>query len=143
MVCVLVVDDEMSVRSVLRRKLESMGHRVLDASGGREALRILESQRPDIAMIDVLMPEMDGIEVIKEFRRNANRFPIIAMPAQGTAKSSWYGDIAKMFGAQDVLEKPFTPSDVEAIVDRVIKQSKRKDYLNQIALVPKRSPAKK
>jgi DNA-binding response OmpR family regulator len=65
------------------------------------------------------------------------------MPAHGTAKSSWYGDIAKMFGAHDVLEKPFTPSEVEAIVDRVVKQSERKDYLSRIALVQKRSPAKK
>ena len=120
MVCVLVVDDEQSVRSVLRRKLESMGHRVLDASDGREALRILEGQRPDIAMVDILMPEMDGIEVIKEFRRNAYHFPIIAMSAHGTAKRSWYGDIAKMFGAHDVLEKPFTPIEVEAVVDRVL-----------------------
>ncbi len=143
MVCVLVVDDEHSVRSLLRRKLESMGHQVLDARDGREALRILEGQRPDIAMIDVLMPEMDGIEVIMEFKRNAYHFPIIAMPAQGTAKSSWYGDIARMFGAHDVLEKPFTPNEVEAVVDKIIKQSKRKTYLSRLALAPKRPPAKK
>ena len=68
------------------------------------------------------MPEKDGLEVIKEFRRKHYRFPIVAMPAHGTTKRSWYGDISKMFGADDVLEKPFTPQEVETIVSRLIKQ---------------------
>jgi DNA-binding response OmpR family regulator len=123
MACVLIVDDELSVRSTLRHKLEDMGHQVLDASGGREALCIADGQRPDIAIVDILMPEMDGIETINAFRRKDYRFPIIAMPAHGTAKRTWYGNIAKMLGADDVLEKPFTPKEVETIVDRVIEQS--------------------
>jgi CheY-like chemotaxis protein len=123
MVCVLIVDDELSVRSTLRHKLEGMGHQVLDASDGREALRIAEGQRPDIAIVDILMPEMDGIEIIKEFKSKDYRFPIIAMHSQGTARSTWYGNIAKMLGADDVLEKPFTASEVETIVSRLIKEN--------------------
>ncbi len=119
---VLIVDDDSSVRSTLRHKLEDMGHRVMDASGGREALLIADRQQPDVAIVDILMPEMDGLEVIKEFRRKHYRFPIVAMPAHGTTKRSWYGDVAKMFGADDVLEKPFTPKEVETIVSRLIKQ---------------------
>ena len=86
-------------------------------------MRIVEGQRPDIAIVDILMPEMDGIEIIREFRQKGHRFPIIAMPASGTIKTAWYGDIARMFGADDVLEKPFTPTEVETVVDRVIEQS--------------------
>ena len=119
---VLIVDDDSSVRSALRQQLEDMGHRVRDTSDGRKALLIVDAQQPDIAIVDILMPEMDGIEIIKEFRRKHYRFPIIAMPAPGTAKSAWYGHIAKMFGADDVLEKPFTPKEVETIVSRLIKQ---------------------
>jgi two-component system alkaline phosphatase synthesis response regulator PhoP len=122
MVCVLIVDDELSVRSTLRHKLEGIGHQVLDASDGREALRIAEGQRPDIAIVDILMPEMDGIEIIKEFKSKDYRFPIIAMHSKGTARSTWYGNIAKMLGADDVLEKPFTASEVETVVSRLIKQ---------------------
>jgi len=123
MVRILIVDDDSNVRAALRQKLEDMGHRVRDASNGRNALLIADKQQPDIAIVDILMPEMDGIETIKEFRRKDYRFPIIAMPAHGTAKSTWYGDIAKLFGADDVLEKPFTPKEIETIVDRVIEQS--------------------
>jgi DNA-binding response OmpR family regulator len=122
MVRVLIVDDDPNVRSALRQKLEDMGHRVRDTSNGRNALLIADRQQPDIAIVDILMPEMDGIEIIKEFKRKHYRFPIIAMPAHGTAKSTWYGHIAKMFGADDVLEKPFTPKEVETIVNRLIKR---------------------
>ena len=118
MVCVLVVDDDSSVRFALRQKLEAMGHCVRDACDGRKALIIADKHRPDIAIVDILMPEMDGIEIIKEFRRRDYSFPIIAMPAHGTTRRNWYGDIAKMFGADDVLEKPFMPEDVETIVRR-------------------------
>ncbi len=121
MVCVLIVDDELSVRSTLRHKLEDMGHEYVDASDGREALRIAEGRRPDIAIVDILMPEMDGIEIIKEFKSKDYRFPIIAMHSQGTARSIRYGNIAKMLGADDVLEKPLTASEVETIVSRLIK----------------------
>jgi DNA-binding NtrC family response regulator len=124
MVCVLVIDDDSNVRTILRQKLEDMGHRVRDASDGRNALLIADRQKPDIAIVDILMPEMDGIEIIKAFRRKHYHFPIIAMPGHGTAKTAWYGDIARMFGADDVLEKPFTPKEVEIVVDRVIEQSK-------------------
>ena len=120
MVCVLIVDDELSVRSTLRHKLEGMGHEVVDASDGRDALRIAERRRPDIAIVDILMPEMDGIEIIKEFKSKDYRFPIIAMHSQGTARSIRYGNIAPMLGAADVLEKPLTASEVETIVSRLI-----------------------
>ena len=122
MVCVLIVDDELSVRSTLRHKLEGMGHEVVDASDGRDALRIAEGQRPDIAIVDILMPEMDGIEIIKEFKSKDYRFPIIAMHPQGTERSIWYGNIAKMLGADDVLEKPFRAREVETMVSRLIKE---------------------
>jgi DNA-binding response OmpR family regulator len=122
MVRILIVDDDSNVRSALRQKLEDMGHRVRDASNGRNALLIADKQQPDIAIVDILMPEMDGIEIIKEFRRKHYHFPIIAMPSHGTTKRAWYGDIARMFGADDVLEKPFTPKEVETIVSRLIKQ---------------------
>ena len=122
MVCVLIVDDDSRVRSTLRQNLEAMGHCVRDACDGRKALAIADKHRPDIAIVDILMPEMDGIETIREFRRKHYRFPIIAMPAHGTTKRNWYGDIARMFGADDVLVKPFTPTDVEKIVSRFVKQ---------------------
>ena len=99
-----------------------MGHSVMDASDGQKALLIVGKQKPDVALVDIIMPDMDGLEIIKEFKRKHYGFPIIAMPAQGMRKRAWYGEVAKMFGADEVLEKPFTPKEVETIVGRVIEQ---------------------
>ena len=122
MACILIVDDEASVRVALRQKLEEMGHCVKDASDGRKALLIVEEHEPDVALVDIIMPEMDGLERIKEFKRKHYGFPIIAMPSHGMRKRAWYSDVAKMFGADEVLEKPFTPKEVETIVSRIIEQ---------------------
>jgi CheY-like chemotaxis protein len=64
MVRVPIVDDESSVRSTVRRKLEDYGHRVMSASDGREALRIADRQQPVVAIVDILMPEMKEVETI-------------------------------------------------------------------------------
>ena len=123
MACVLIIDDDPSVRSALRKALESMGHLVFDASDGWKGLVIADEHQPDVALVDIIMPEMDGLEVIRKFKEKHYQFPIIAMPAQAATQRPWYGDIAKLFGADDLLEKPFTSEEIESVVNRLIKQN--------------------
>lgn len=120
MATVLVVDDDQDIRSSLRTILELAHHRVLEAQHGLEALKMVESDEPDLMLLDIIMPEMDGLETLKELRRTHHRFPIVAMPAHGTTSRAWYADVARMFGADEVLEKPFTESDVMKVLDRTV-----------------------
>ncbi len=68
-----------------------------------------------------MMPEMDGIETMLELKRRKCRFPVVAMPVSETTTGAWSADVAKMLGADEILEKPFTPKEVETIVDGIIK----------------------
>ncbi len=121
MATVLIVDDDREIRSALRHILEHAGHRVLEAKHGREALCIVDQHVPDIMLLDIMMPEMDGVETMLEMKRRECRFPVVAMPYSGTTIGSWSADVAKTLGAVEILEKPFTPKEVETIVDRIIK----------------------
>ncbi len=121
MATVLIVDDDREIRSALRHILEHAGHRVLEAKHGREALCIVDQHGPDIMLLDIMMPVMDGVETMLEMKRRECRFPVVAMPSSGTTKGSWSADVAKTLGAVAILEKPFTLKEVETIVDRIIK----------------------
>ena len=120
MATVLVVDDDREIRAALRHILEHAKHHVLEAKHGREALCIVDQHVPDIMLLDIMMPEMDGIETLLEMKRRECRIPVVAMPVSGTTKGSWSADVIKTLGADEILEKPFTPEEVETIVDRII-----------------------
>ena len=77
---VMVVDDEEAIRYIVRKMLESDGHEVLEAEGGKECLEIIKNEKPDLVLMDVMMPEMDGWEVAKEIKKDsANKDIIISM----------------------------------------------------------------
>lgn len=77
---IMVVDDEEKIRYIVRKMLESAGHEVLEAESGKECLEIIKSEKPDLILLDVMMPEMDGWEVAKEIKEDsANKEIIISM----------------------------------------------------------------
>lgn len=117
---VLIVDDDPETRRVLREILEPLDYGVVEAGNGREALPLVARQEPDLMIVDVLMPEMDGLETIRHLRREGRRMPIIAMPAGKYLTASRYSDIARSFGADEVLLKPFTRADVLEVLQRVL-----------------------
>ena len=118
---VLIVDDDPKTREVLRAALEPLKHCVTEASNGREALNLVEQHEPGLMIVDILMPEMDGLEIIRFLRRKGHRLPIIAMPTGRDMTAQRYSDFAKSFGADDVLLKPFGQDDVVKVVDRTLK----------------------
>ncbi len=123
---ILVVDDEERVLNFLRSKLKASGYEVLTASNGMEALEQTQAQEPDLIMLDLLMPKMDGFEALKELR-SFSAVPVIILSARGT-------DVDKIkglaLGADDYLPKPFNPDElvarVEAVRRRLEPSSKRK-----------------
>src|SRR5579871_5053858 len=85
---VLVVDDSPIDRKIASRILENAGWNVLHADGGREALAQIQEQAPCVVVTDLMMPEMDGVELIKAVRRMAPEVPIIAMTSMGSEETA-------------------------------------------------------
>jgi two-component system response regulator (stage 0 sporulation protein F) len=105
MATILVIDDEQSIRGLLKEVLEKAGHRVLEAADGREGLALYQKQPVDLVIMDLLMPDTDGLEATLQLTREYVDAKVIAMTgAQGDHN---FLDVAKLFGARRTFEKPF------------------------------------
>lgn len=116
---ILVVDDEKSIRSFLRISIEMQGYKCIDASDGATALMLAVSRNPDIMVLDLGLPDMDGVEVIKKLR-TISQLPIIIISARGHEREKIE---ALDVGADDYLTKPFSVPELLARI-RVILRHK-------------------
>jgi two-component system response regulator AtoC len=114
---ILVVDDEPKMRRVLEIMLQKMGHRVLVAGNGVEALEIFRAQAVDLIITDLRMPEMDGIELLARLREQESDVPVMVITAHGTIETAVS---AMKHGACDYLLRPFDIDVVEHAVSRVL-----------------------
>jgi DNA-binding response OmpR family regulator len=117
---ILIIDDEVSVRTMLRRSLEEAGHTVFEASGGREGLNLSRRERTDVVVTDLYMPDTDGIEVIRELRRVSTHPKIICMSGGGQTEVFDWGRAALALGADRVLLKPFDGQRLLADIQEVL-----------------------
>ncbi len=104
---VLVVDDDSGVRSTLGKMLTAAGYEVILAADGAEATRLWRERRPDLVIMDLFMPEKDGIETIVELRAYTPGIPIIAMSGGGAGNRVDLLQDAMLLGAVATIEKPF------------------------------------
>ncbi|TLG05388.1 response regulator transcription factor [Nocardia cyriacigeorgica] len=111
MASVLVVEDDPHVRSTLDQLLRFEGYRVHLAADGRQALELLERSRPDLAVVDVVMPELDGLSLCRMLRRRGDRLPILVLTARHQVGDRVAGLDA---GADDYLAKPFAIDELLA-----------------------------
>ena len=116
---VLVVDDEVQIVQVLRGYLEKAGFSVLSAYDGREALRIADTERPDLVVLDLMLPGLDGLDVCRTLRRESD-VPIIMLTARVEETDRLIG---LELGADDYVTKPFTPREVVARVRAVLRRA--------------------
>ncbi len=125
---VLVVDDEPRILNFLRSKLKVSGYEVLTATNGAEALEQVQAQEPDLVVLDVLMPKMDGFETLRELRTFSS-VSVIILSAKGTNVDKIKG---LGLGADDYLAKPFSPDEllarIEAVKRRLAPPEKRKTH---------------
>jgi two-component system, OmpR family, response regulator len=110
---VLVVDDELNIRELVQVALKFHGCSVTTAATGRDALRQAEAARPDLIVLDVMLPDMDGFEVCRRLRTAGNEVPVIFLTARDTSSDTVTG---LAIGGDDYVTKPFS---VEALVARV------------------------
>jgi two-component system KDP operon response regulator KdpE len=116
---VLVVDDEPGILRLLKQELSAQGFRVIGASSGEEALRLAEEHRPDIVLLDILMPDISGLEVMRGLRQRSNA-PVILVTARDTDTDKIRG---LELGADDYIVKPFNPEEVAARVRAVLRRA--------------------
>jgi CheY-like chemotaxis protein len=120
MALVLVIDDDPQMRNTLRRILASAGHKVLEASNGRDGIALFQSHAPDVVVTDIIMPEKEGIETIIEMRRLGCGSKILAVSGGGHAGKVDFLTVAKKLGADLVLQKPIRAADLLHAVGNVV-----------------------
>jgi len=120
MATVLVIDDDQQIRRMVVRVLARDNHEVIEAGDGQEGLRLFNARRPALVITDILMPEKEGIETIREIRAVAPRVPILAMSGGGTSKTMVFLDSAKALGADAALSKPFRADELIDAVNKLL-----------------------
>lgn len=116
---VLIVDDEASIRRILETRFKMLGYETAVASDGEEAIEVFEQFLPDIVILDIMMPKMDGYGVTKEIRKNSDT-PIIILTALGDVSERITG---LELGADDYVVKPFSPKELEARVKSILRRT--------------------
>ena len=117
---VLVIDDEDSVRAMVEAALSHAGYTVLCAENGAEGLKVLDSQKFDLVITDILMPEKEGVETIVEIRQKTPDLRIIAMSGGGRVHNMEPLKIAGGIGADVLLPKPFDRAKLLGVVKSVL-----------------------
>lgn len=117
---VLVIDDDPGVRSVIRRYLERGGHACQEAENGSLGLQLLKNSSFDLIIVDMLMPEKEGAETIREIRSHWPSLPLIAMSGGGAISADDCLRIARALGADRVIRKPFDLKDLQAAMESLL-----------------------
>ncbi len=119
---ILLVDDEPNIIQLARMYLEREGYRIISSADGKNALDTIRAKKPNLVVLDVMLPELDGLEVCKRLRREKNNVPVIMLTARDD-------DIDKILGlelgADDYMTKPFNPRELTARVKVILRRSER------------------
>jgi len=117
---ILVVDDEPTIAEVVARYLERAGYETRTAPDGPSALAAAASSRPDLVILDIMLPGLDGLEVMRTLQSNGGRVPVILLTARGEESDRIVG---LRRGADDYVVKPFSPLELVARVDAVLRRA--------------------
>lgn len=115
---ILVVDDEPRMIGFIRKNLELEGHQVIEAHSGLEALEAIRTKLPDLVLLDVMMPELDGFETLRMLREFSS-IPVIMLTAKGEENDRVFG---LELGADDYVTKPFSPRELTSRIKAVLRR---------------------
>ncbi len=117
---ILIIDDDVNFLKMLRQMLERAGHTVIGAANGKIGAKLFRDERTELIITDIFMPEKDGIELIRELKKEFPTVRIISMSGGGRKSEFAFLKIAETFGADRSLSKPFERQEVlEAIQELV------------------------
>lgn len=120
---VLVVDDEANIVELITYNLENEGFKVFKAYNGKGALECIAQNNPDLVILDVMIPQMNGFDVVKQLRQEGNKVAVILATAKGEEIDKILG---LELGADDYVSKPFSPRELIARVKAVLRRTKAK-----------------
>lgn len=115
---VLIVDDDKNINNTLREYLTKVGFRTVSAFNGEAALEIFKKEKPDVVLLDIMLPKLDGIEVCKKIRA-LSQAPILMLTALGDESDKLVG---LEIGADDYITKPFSPKEVAARIKAIMRR---------------------
>ncbi|HEY4643654.1 MAG TPA: response regulator [Bacteroidota bacterium] len=124
---ILVAEDEKHLQKLLEYKLKNSGFRVLVSGNGEEALKLAKEHHPDLIVLDVMMPIMDGLECLAALKRDENlrSVPVVILTAKNLESQVVRG---LELGAEDYITKPFSPSEFVARIKAVLKRFQNHDH---------------
>ena len=117
---ILIVDDDSTIRKLIEVILTKNGFKVEAVSNGIKALSILKKDDFDIVITDLIMPEMDGIELLRELHLKSHKIKVIAMSGGGIASGARYLKMAKTLGVDELIAKPISTKRLLSCVNRLI-----------------------
>ena len=117
---ILIVDDSENIREVLMANFDYLGYDVRTARDGEEALGMIAQRRPDVVVLDVMMPRQNGFQVCRRIKADPSlaTIPVVILTAKGQREDRYWG---KDCGADEYLTKPFSTSELERLIDRLVK----------------------
>lgn len=119
---ILIIDDEPHILLMLKKMLERAGYEIELASNGNEGLDRFTRMPSDLVITDIIMPDKEGLETIREMKRMRPELKIIAMSGGGKISADNYLGTAKIFGASRIIEKPFTQQHMVATVNELLEE---------------------
>ena len=128
---ILVVDDKANIRTLVREYLTEQGYRVVIADNGQNALYIARQEKPDLILLDIMMPEMDGFEFIRRFRKESG-IPIILLTARLEESDKVVG---LELGADDYITKPFGMRELAARIKTVLRRAGKTGQASKVLRV--------
>ena len=136
---ILIVEDEQPIRKLLEYNLQLSGYDTISAADGEAAIELVLSEQPDLIVLDLMLPKLDGIEVCKKLRSGGINIPIIMLTAKGDEFDKVHG---LEIGADDYMTKPFSPREVTARIKAVLRRSEAKVDTPEVEEILKSGPLK-
>jgi len=125
---ILIVEDQQYVSSLLADAVRMQGHEVIVAGGGAEGLVLIDREHPDAVFLDILMPELDGVEVLRRIRQRSQELPVVVITGGASARQR--EDLLRL-GVTDFVDKPLLLDQIQQTLNKVVKLSSRGQGRNQ------------
>ena len=119
---ILIIEDQQYVLSLLADAVRMQGHEVIVAGGGKEGLDLIDREHPDAVFLDIVMPELDGVEVLRRIRQRLPELPVVVI--SGGASAEQREDL-RCLGVTDFVEKPLLLAQIQQTLSNVVRLSRR------------------
>jgi len=132
---ILVADDNANIRKVVKMGFESLGYTVITAEDGKVALETIRAERPDLVILDVMMPEKSGYDVCAEMKADAGlrTIPVVMLTAKNLEEDQYWG---RELGADEYITKPYDPEHLERVVEKIFALRERGESYHPLTKLP-------